>query len=359
MSTARSISSPVLPGVIRAWDPAAIPSFGLIDVGCSGGIDSFWDSFGAALHALGYDPLEAEVARLNASSPGPNVRYRAAFVGCENYDSLFPPELRRDQTLSRDGHSFPLTSAAAWCESFSVDYEKEIYNLGAERAYSEERVTLDTDPAVASLPAADFLKVDTDGHDIEVLYGARKLLESSILGVLTEAQFHGPSHPYSNTFANIDTYLRDLGFALFDLETFHYTDATLPGEFVHPLPAQTHAGPVQWADALYLRDLRLERYGRMYPAFEQTRGRLLKTACLMEMFGFPDAAARLLVRLAAESGEAFYRECLDLLARRYRKARSHQELLDRFRSNPDAFFPRPPALHSLRSPADFFRRRRS
>ena len=358
MSTARSISSPILPEAIRAWDPEAISAFGLIDVGCSGGIDSFWESFGSALHALGYDPLEAEVARLNATAPGPNVRYRAAFVGCEDYDSLFPPELRRDQTLSRDGHSFPLTSAAAWCEIFSVDYEKEKYNLGAERAYSEERVTLDTDPAVAWLPSADFLKVDTDGHDIEVLYGARKLLETSLLGVLVEAQFHGPAHPHSNTFANIDGYLRDLGFSLFDLETFHYTDASLPGEFVHPLPAQTHAGPVQWADALYLRDLRLGRYGGMYPAFEQTRGRLLKTACLMEMFGFPDAAARLLVRLAAESGGSFYRECLDLLAQRYRRARSYEELTGRFRSVRDAFFPRPPAAHSPWSPASLFRRRR-
>lgn len=67
------------------YDPVMTPSlvdagvldgadFLLVDVGASGGIDALWQAFHPRLHAVGFDPLIAEVARLNAAAP-PGIRY--------------------------------------------------------------------------------------------------------------------------------------------------------------------------------------------------------------------------------------------------------------------------------------------
>jgi hypothetical protein len=56
--------------------------FTLIDIGCSGGIDEIWRTFGSRLRAFGFDPNLGEIARLNAGeTPQTGVEYVAAFVG--------------------------------------------------------------------------------------------------------------------------------------------------------------------------------------------------------------------------------------------------------------------------------------
>jgi len=55
--------------------------FTLLDVGCSGGISSFWRIFDPSLVALGIDPVANECNRLNAEEISSNVCYRPAFVG--------------------------------------------------------------------------------------------------------------------------------------------------------------------------------------------------------------------------------------------------------------------------------------
>src|SRR6516225_1369140 len=53
----------------------------VIDVGCSGGVGTEWEVFGAALCAVGFDPLVSEIERLRQTEQRPNISYEAAFVG--------------------------------------------------------------------------------------------------------------------------------------------------------------------------------------------------------------------------------------------------------------------------------------
>lgn len=53
--------------------------FTLLDVGCSGGIDSAWRQFGTHLKAFGFDPSLAEVERLNANEEADGVEYIPCF----------------------------------------------------------------------------------------------------------------------------------------------------------------------------------------------------------------------------------------------------------------------------------------
>jgi hypothetical protein len=129
---------------------------------------------------------------------------------------------------------------------------------------TERCLTLD-DWAAQNQRSVDFVKIDTDGHDIAVLLGAERLLsEGGVLGVRIEAQFHGPLHPFANTFHNIDGILRNHGFTLFDLNQRRYSRAALPDAFFASRPGRTRSGQLLWGDALYLRDLAPADYERMF-----------------------------------------------------------------------------------------------
>jgi hypothetical protein len=159
--------------------------------------------------------------------------------------------------------------------------------------------------------------VDTDGHDYFVLRGAaQSFTEKMVLGVLVECQLHGTIHPHANTFANIDQFLRQQGFTLFDLDIWRYTRAALPGNFFHDVPAQTTRGQVQWGDALYLVDpITNERYFQQLVQ-TQHHSKLMKLIALYAMFGLEDCAAELICCLgknAIEIAGINYEELLDMM----------------------------------------------
>src|SRR6478672_8927045 len=113
MSTRQINPKAILPARFARPSPYAIEELMLIDVGASGGIDGFWgECFGAKLKAVGFDPLIAEVDRLNKVRGYGGIRYEAALVGFPGYDALFPPSLRHDAIACKDNSSFPGTSAA-------------------------------------------------------------------------------------------------------------------------------------------------------------------------------------------------------------------------------------------------------
>ena len=313
----------------------------LIDVGASGGIDGFWgECFGAKLKAVGFDPLIAEVDRLNKTRGYGGIRYEAAFVGCPDYDTLFPPSLRHDPVASKDNSSFPGTSAVRASEAMRMNYVKEVYNAGSEVRMTDRHVALDDYVLEAGIRGVDFVKIDTDGHDIEVLLGARQMLRTQeVLGVCIESQMHGACHPYSNTFANIDRLLREWGFTLFDLDLWRYSRRSLPDKFYYKIPAQTETGQVQWGEAVYFRDLARPDYEQMH-AYATGLAKKVRLACLFEIYGLPDCSAQILDQLLQQTGDRFFSTLLDEMVAHYRGSRvSYAQFLEHFDSDPKRFFP--------------------
>lgn len=311
----------------------------LIDVGASRGIHRRWAALGDRFAAIGFDPLIAEVERLNAVETRPHVRYEAALVGCRDYDRLFPPELRADEITSLHNEPYVRSSAAAAHAIRQQDYVRERFNAGAQVRYTERFITLDEYFASSHL-RPNFLKVDTDGHDLEVLIGAAGLLGSpDLLGVQVEAPFHGAVHPYANGFSNIDRHLREHGFSLFDLAAFRYSRAALPAPFAYGVLAQTVSGQVHWGDALYFRDLAHPSYGRMF-GIDATRERALKLAALFAVYGLDDCAAELLVSAPALAELPARARLLDALTPRYFGDLEYSEYMSRFAADPAAWLPR-------------------
>jgi FkbM family methyltransferase len=295
----------------RLWGESP---FFLLDVGCSGGIESRWRAFRDRLRAIGFDPLVAEIDRLNAANTHPGIRYEAAFVVCPDYDGLFPPEIRNDPIAAQSNQPFPRVSAAAVMRRMTTSYIQEVFNAGAPIVRTDRTVSLDDYVPPDDHARVDFIKIDTDGHDIEVLLGAKAILSAGgVIGLSVEMQFHGSTHEAANTFSNIDRLLRKNGFTLFDLVTHRYSRAELPAPFSIDLPAQTTSGQVLWGEAIYFRDLGARNYERMWP-YEITQERVMKLACLFDLFELPDCAAELLVNRGGFLAPSVRDGLLDLLA---------------------------------------------
>jgi FkbM family methyltransferase len=332
-------TAPLARQLIGSGAFAADP-FTVVDVGASGGIEPHWRQLEPHLHAYGFDPLVKECQRLNREEKNPDVRYFDAFIGAERYPELYPPQVAQDPVLGWSNQPFERTSAARAEKLQTVSYQQRINN-DPEVIVTDHRISLDAFFAQRAATSLDFIKIDTDGHDYEVLAGADDVIRRcGVLGLFVECQFHGVTHLHSNLFSNIDRYLRERGFSLFDLEVYRYSRGALPGHFVWRMAAQTREGQVLWGDALYLRDAGAPGYDeRWSPGLAPTK--LLKLACLFEIYGMPDCAAELLVqRRAALDRYLDVPAALDLLAREIEPASGGFDRLNqRFEHDPADFYP--------------------
>ena len=308
-----------------------LPSLLLLDVGASGGIPSHYRSFGERLAAVGFDPQVAEIERLNQAEPNLLITYEAAWIGCD--DSLLMGPADWETARARSDHPWSRLSAARAAAAMAREAAP-----GPAVELARLRYGLDNYVARNAVGDVDMIKIDTDGHDFEVLLGAAvTLAQCRVLGVEIEVQLHGAEHPCANVFHNIDRFLRGRGFSLFDFAPHRYSRAALPARFFHDFPAQTVSGQVVWADAVYLRDLADPDY-RVMHRFAEDRDKLLKLCCLFEIFGLPDCAAELLLRLHREEivDPALCRLLLDELAP---EGESYDTYVARFDRDPTAFYP--------------------
>jgi hypothetical protein len=161
-----------------------------------------------------------------------------------------------------------------------------------------------------------------------------------VLGLSVEVQLHGADYPHSNVFSNIDKFLRHAGFSLFDLDIYRYSRGALPARFQYDIPAQTVSGQVQWGEAIYFRDLADPDYDAMHQ-FQEDEQKVLKLCCLFEIFGLPDCAAELLLKVGREGKYKLPAPLLlDALTPKLgRKQETYQEYVARFDRDPTAFYP--------------------
>jgi FkbM family methyltransferase len=348
MSTPRINYAPKVLSEMIATQLFAADPFFLVDVGASGGVDSHWDCFAPHLAGVGFDPLKKECDRLNREQASRGIRYVDAFVGADGFEALYPEQIAH-QSAGPLPNAYERASSTRAQKIASYSFAQRFNNEDPEIVYTDRHVSLDGFVATEGIKSIDFLKVDTDGHDYEVLVGAKRALaDTQVLGAFVECQFHGINHEHSNLFANIDRYLRENGFMLFDLEAYRYTRSVLPGRFVYDIFAQTQEGQMVWGDALYFRDPMAPGYAELWGSLPRIK--LLKLVALFELYGLYDCAAELLVaqRDTAFAGLPVDR-WLDVLTRELEPgAGSYRQHMAHFAADPRRFFPSPMTA-SLRS----------
>ncbi len=317
-------------------------AFLLVDVGCSGGIDRQWRRMRSRLRAIGIDPDVREIERLRAREKNPAVSYENAFVGLPP-DHAFAQQKQGRAQLERD--PWPRLSAARYLEL--------VYPQGREVGDAEKRSAnlwraaqlADAAPLVLPeylsrkrIASLDFLKIDVDGADFDILNSLDQALgKLQVLGVGIEVLFCGSERATDGTFHNVDRFMKARGFELFNLTVRRYSTSALPSRFSARAPGATEFGRVHQGDAMYARDLGsglYEEFASVLPA-----GKMLNLAGIFAVFDLPDCAAELVLKFRSQlAAVCDVDRALDALARQAEGgAASYRRTVERFRKKPQAF----------------------
>lgn len=167
-----------------------------------------------------------------------------------------------------------------------------------ETVSSSPAVTIRLDD-VPEISDCDFLKLDVQGGEVDVLDGAPRLL-AGVAVVHCEVEF-SPVYKNQPLFADVDARLRAAGFELIDLMNSGYAGYA---DLVRPR-AQSR---LLWAEAVYFRSP--ESLAALGPA------KLLRAAIIAHVnYGMYDLSARLLAQLDSITGGAAREHYLEELFR--------------------------------------------
>jgi FkbM family methyltransferase len=265
----------------------------LLDVGARGGVGREWEVFGDQLRAYAFEPDEEECRRLAESAPS-NLTYIPRALGRQ----------RGRQTLYHTAH--PDSAGLYRTDQRYLDRFLNRDNGVIVGERSIEVSALDEVLAEFEVPPVDFIKLDIEGAELDVLQGGSNCIDRpSLLGLISEIRFHREING-SPPFSELDLFLKARGFALYDLQFHHHSRIALPypglqhylranGE---PFYAYTTRGQVQDGNALYLRDLLLPDTA---PLLGKVSARsVLKMCAIMEIFSLSDCAAELLLAARAQ-----------------------------------------------------------
>ncbi len=266
----------------------------IVDVGCRWGFSDNWKSLAPAVELYGFDPDEEECNRIRSLNTDPHFH-------------IIPKALGRhcgSQTLY-------LTSELA-CSSIYPPHpvSTEIFpELSCARQVATSQIdliTLDHWAAEANVPSIDFLKLDVQGAELDVLMGGENSLKN-VRALEIEVEFN-PLYLGQPLFGDVDRFMREKGFVLWRLgHLVHYS--TEPGQ--RPLPrgdlmaydskptmVQPQPGQIFWGHAYYIRPEAVN--GGLGMGWDQC----LQDAALFDALGFHDLSSRLLQNAALNGPEA-------------------------------------------------------
>lgn len=312
--------------------------FVLFDIGASQGIDEHWKIYSPFLNSYGFDPLVKEMNRLNKIESNPHIKYFDAFI-------VNSKKNLKKKNYNKKGwapDSYRRSSAIRASEIVKKSYKLNFNNNDPEMIMSDNHYSIDEYlKNHKEIQNVDFIKIDTDGFDIDVINGSVKTFkDKNVLGLFVECQFQGPLSNHANSFFNIDRELRNHGFSLFDLETYRYSKSVLPDTFYYDIFAQTKSGQILAGDALYIRDFMAKDYIMQFGDLSLIKK--IKLITIFELYGLFDCAAEIIIHLQKNKSinDTLARRWLDMLTHKNNTTYSdYNSLISAFNKNPSNFFP--------------------
>ena len=249
----------------------SVPPIGIVDVGAMAeGVERYHDLVESGLaRVTGFEPNAAERARL--ATRGGSYRYLPDFLGDGNeatfHETRYPGCA---SLLAPDPRSIDLFTTIG-CASPKG-------NFHVARTHRVQTTRMDD---LGDDVLVDFLKLDIQGAELDVLRHGTAKLESTLV-IECEVEFIA-LYRDQPLFGDVQCFLRDRGFALHKL-------IDVSGRPFSPFAPANPFVPISqilWADAVFIRDFtRLERY---------SDEALLKAAAILDVvYGSYDLAALLL-----------------------------------------------------------------
>ncbi len=280
----------------------------LVDVGARGGLKSNWIPARRHLHLIGFEPDKREFDQLVARKASQEGATTFIDVALHNRRGPLSLHVARDRGL---------TSIFEPDRAF-LDAFPEADRFDTVETREVDADTLDNVLDARGVEDVDFVKADTQGSELLVLEGASGRLMASVVGVEVEVEFTG-IYKGQPLFADVDAFLRGLGYQLFDLRPV-YWKRNAGRDIGGP------HGQIVWADALYFKSL---------PALEsmlavldpaRRKSKVLKAMSVALLYGYYDYA----LEIARSSGAVLSAEELKLVHDRLRQGGVEPEDLPPF-----------------------------
>jgi hypothetical protein len=327
--------------------------FTLIDVGCWGGLEVGWRVLGDKLRCVGFDTNFEECERLTASETLPSVRYVPAFVGLRPDHPFALLKAGKshvdrnpwDRLSAKRSNEIRIGKAAPPPSAESVAFGTAV---NARLADAARPLFLPEFFSAQCISDIDFIKLDVDGSDFEILHSLESTLaDARVMGFGMEVNFIGSASSTDHTFHNTDRFMRGHGFDLFQLTVRPYSNAVLPGRYIWPNPAQTEFGRPLQGDALYVRDLSDPRNAELAASISPEK--ILKTAGIFALFSLPDCAAEILLTFRSRLADLCdIDSSLDTLAAQAQESMgstgsplSYKDYVRAFEQDSEMFYPKP------------------
>ena len=218
----------------------ATPPLALVDVGASGDLQESWRGLGEYLRVIGFEPdkeaYENLVKRSSEKKDGESVTYLNFALHNKAAEADF--FITRKQMVSS-----MLLPNIDLIQEFPMP---ERFDVVASRKIKTE--TLDAALQQAGVQDIDFIKLDTQGSELFILQGAAETLRREALGVEVELEF---TQVYKDQplFGDVDQFLRNSGFALFDFVDVARWQRANIGASIHGCKSQ-----IIFANALYIKE---------------------------------------------------------------------------------------------------------
>jgi FkbM family methyltransferase len=205
--------------------------FWIVDIGASGGIDPRWINFKSSYKAILFEPDQRAYDNLQLTKQDNII-----ILNCALSDSIQEVDFHlcnKQQVSSINLPNFSFLERFPEAERFKVIDTIKI-----------KTDTLDHQLQINSIDDIDFIKIDAEGYELSILRGSINSLEN-VIGLQVEVEF-APLHENQPLFGEVDCFIRDRGFDLFDIKRFFWNRIGLDNY-------GGRKGQLIYGDALYFK----------------------------------------------------------------------------------------------------------
>jgi FkbM family methyltransferase len=249
-------------------------SITLVDIGSRGGLDEDLASIRRFVHAIGFEPDPIEAERLSCL---PNVGWKSSrnlplAIGAEDGPAtLYIPD--SPQAASIRPHNEDMVEMFGFANLHRV---RKKVGINAR--------SLDSLRSTGELPRADYLKIDIEGAELEVLQAGRRTL-AECAAIKIECSFLEQRLGQARTW-EIATFLEGCGFQIIDIRDLHRWRRRPIS--IHPhmarAPMAYSRGRISQCDLIALR----------WPSFNSSPQYLLRVILIAAALGYFDSAVHLM-----------------------------------------------------------------
>jgi len=239
----------------------------LVDIGARGGLQEHWDKISDKLNVIMFEADKRECLALTKKLPS---NFKVINAALSDKHGSMPLYLCRKRATS---------SVYKPKVDFLKKFE-DIRRFDIEKSIKIESDTLDNQIRLNNISDVDFIKIDTQGHELNILKGSKWILKKTV-GLELEVSF-AEMHSGQPLFHEINEFMTKKGFALFDLSLVYWNRQG--GNKYH----YSKKGQLVWGDALYLRVQ--EKIVRLLRCEEK----IIKAFQIYNLFGYLDISSALL-----------------------------------------------------------------